>query len=206
MKISYRRAEPKDLAAFLSIRDELRPGQGNGGFLLGSDPDTYARYIREAIVWVCEKDGSVIGFVIALPDALFRQTEIWEKRHLLQADPALAPAMMTLLASEQHFVYLEQLAFRRSETRYAPALCLHLGRELFSGPCTILLATTVREPFLNTAAWPFLETTGGRIIGQVEEVYPAVGRLLSDVWMLTAADYHARIPGHPMYRRLFPDN
>ena len=206
MTIRFRHAEPRDLDAFLQIRDALQPGSGNGGFLLGSDPETYATYIREALVWVCERGDAVVGFAIALPDSLFRQTEIWDKRQLLQADPEQASAIQALLSTEQHFAYLEQLAFRRSDARYAPALCLHLGRELFSGPCSILLATTVREPFLNRAAWPFLEIAGGRIVGQVEEVYPRIGKLVSDVWMLRAEDYRQRIPFHPMYQRLFPDD
>ncbi|MCP4498488.1 MAG: hypothetical protein GY822_00780 [Deltaproteobacteria bacterium] len=52
----------------------------SGGFLLATEAAGYRQRITEGEVWVMD-DGEVQGSAIVLPDAAFRKSEVWTRRH-----------------------------------------------------------------------------------------------------------------------------
>lgn len=179
-----RAATAADVEPMLSVKRELaiRPeGEApGGGFLLGSSREQYAFLVEHAQVTVLEEaPGRLAGFAVALPDAVLRATELWARRESIRWEAASPEAL-----EGARVAYFDQLAVRpppRCRT-YAPALAVAALARLAESGHEHLFATVVREPVRNRASLPLLEAVGARKVGEIEEEYEGVGRVLSEVY------------------------
>ncbi|HEY7769888.1 hypothetical protein [Longimicrobium sp.] len=193
MKI--RPAQPGDVDGMLRIKRELKldstgdaPG---GGFLLGATREQYEFLVANAqVLALTDDDGVLGGFAIALPDGVLRATDVWARRRSIAWGDGDWDAL-----EDARVAYFDQLAMRpgpRHRT-YAPALALAALEQLAATGHHHLFATVVREPVMNLASPPLLQAIGAARVGTIDEDYPEVGRILSDVYHLalhpgTAAD------------------
>jgi len=178
--------------------EDPRPREG---FLLGSSAEAYAAHVDDpgVEVWILEQGGVVTGFAVCLGDAAFRASPLWAKRSLLRLD-ADAAGDLDGLASAR-LGYFDQLAV-------APGFSARLGAaplaaSAFSALCEAhsadwVLATTVVAPFQNEAAYGLLRRVGARRLGEVEETYPAVGTIISAVFVIPAQRAQAAITSQPL--------
>lgn len=180
-----RRALPGDVDALLEVKAELRlaPGEesASGGFLLGSSREQYVLLVERAEVHVLQdaSTGEVGGFVVALPDPVLRAGELWSRREAIRwegVDPGVLEGARV--------AYLDQMAVRtqRRYRTYAGALAVSALAELVRSGHQHLFATVVVEPVRNLASLPFLRALGARRVGEVEEEYEGVGRVLSGLY------------------------
>jgi hypothetical protein len=133
-------------------------------------------------VYVLEDDaGAVGGFAVALPDAVLRQTDVWARRREISWEGGGWDAL-----EADRVGYFDQLAVRpqRRFRIYAAVLAVSALRALVDAGHQHVFATVVREPVRNLASLPLLRAAGARRIGQIDETYPEVGRILSDVYHL----------------------
>lgn len=84
MKLKMRQARAGDEAGFYRIKKNLpMPRAANetaqGGFLLGTDIETYRFFIENAFVNVLENENGIVGFAVVLPDDLLRSSDLWKK-------------------------------------------------------------------------------------------------------------------------------
>ncbi|HET7461708.1 MAG TPA: hypothetical protein VFJ82_10700 [Longimicrobium sp.] len=185
--MKVRAARHADVAAMLDVKHALRldPARpAGGGFLLGASADTYAWYVRHAHVHVLEDgDGAIGGFAVALPDPVLRAGEVWARRREIAWEGGGWDALEAARVG-----YFDQLAVRprRRFRVYAAVLAASALRALVDGGHQHVFATVVREPVRNLASLPLLAAAGARRIGQIDETYPEVGRILSDVYHLAA--------------------
>lgn len=193
--MKMRPARPTDVEGMLRIKRELKldsagdaPG---GGFLLGATREQYEFLVASAqVLALVDDDGALGGFAIALPDTVLRATDVWARRRSIEWGGGDWDALES--ARVAYFDQLAVLPGQRHRT-YAPALALAaLGRLAETGH-QHLFATVVREPVMNLASPPLLHAIGAARVGSIEEDYPEVGRVLSDVYHLalhpgTAAD------------------
>ncbi|HYH80163.1 MAG TPA: hypothetical protein VEX86_10205 [Longimicrobium sp.] len=185
-----RRAIAADVDGLLAVKRELRldaaaAASPDGGFLLGASPERYAYYVEHADVRVLEDDnGGVAGFAVTLPDAVLRASDLWASRRSIAWDGGGWDEVEAVPVA-----YFDQLAVRpqRRLRTYAPALAFAALGVLAATGHRHVFATTVREPVFNRASHPLLTAAGARRVGEIEETYPEVGRILSDVYHLPLA-------------------
>lgn len=193
-----RRARLDDLEGMLAIKHALRMDAGSdttvrGGFLLGSSREQYRLFIEHASVMVLE-DGAgemLAGFAIALPDPIVRGSDLWARREVIawkEFDPTPV--------EHEPIAYFEQLAIlpERRYMLYAPALALAALQPLLDAGHRHLFATVVKEPIHNLAAVPLLAGMGARMVGEIDEEYDGVGRIVSELYYLDRSDPAARDP------------
>ena len=198
MNTIIRKAVPEDALSMVSIKNQLPlnftdGSVSTGGFLLGTDVATYQKYIKEAYCLVAESEGCVVGFGIIFPDTLLRESEIWHKRH--EVDwliylPDYEP---------QWLCYFEQLAFLKGHKRAVLVLAYNLVKWLFDLGYTTLFSTTVNKPILNLAAIPFIEVVAGKKVGNIDEIYPTIGHINSDIYLIEAAHFYQKTETHWLY-------
>jgi hypothetical protein len=197
MKSQIRIARPTDAPAFIAIKNQLSFTQtdgstSKGGFLLGTDIDTYRYYIDNAFCLVAEVNEEIVGFGIIFSDEMLRSSDVWNRRHL-------ANWFIDLSKYEHHrLCYFEQLAFLNGHRRLVISLAYHLVKWVFDIGYQTLLTTTVREPILNLAAIPFIKAVSGVHAGNIDEEYPLIGRIKSDIYLLEAASFYERTAKHPL--------
>lgn len=185
MKI--RPARPGDVDGMLRIKQELRldPAGGDapgGGFLLGATREQYEFLVANAQVFaLADEDGALGGFAIALPDPVLRATDVWTRRRSIAWGDGNWDAL-----EGTRVAYFDQLAVRpgRRHRTYAPALALAALERLAEKGHQHLFATVVREPVMNLTSPPLLHAIGAARVGTIDEDYPGVGRVLSDVYHL----------------------
>lgn len=197
--MKLRRARPEDAAHFVRVKEALPMPQAfeeavSDGFLLGTSEVTYREYIDSShCIVAMDGDDAVVGFGIVFPDAVLRASEVWEKRGA--ADWKTPPSSF----EDKRLCYFEQLAFLPGYKRAAIGTAYRLVHDSFVGSgAEVLVTTTVREPVLNRAALPFIAAAGGIHAGAIEEEYPLVGRILSDIHLIRREDFLARTPQHPL--------
>lgn len=172
----------EDVPAMIDIKESLTfAGQSEtsaeGGFLLGADEQGYMARISCGCSWVLDVDG-VKGFSIVLPDQALRMSELWHRRSDIQWSVTFDD-----LESKQ-LGYFDQLAVSKGSWRtHAPVLAITTILDFLSLNPDYLLSTTVLKPVQNLAAVPYLQYLGGNRVGQIDEVDPNVGQLLSEVWL-----------------------
>ena len=191
MPTRIRPARPDDAPALLEVKRALRltgTAPQRGGFLLGTTLEGYRAFIERDLVLVAE-DTSVVGFAIVLGHDTLTRSDLWARA--AQADLAV-PAEAVL--ARGRVAYVEQLAMLPGfEHRvYAKYLAFQALRDAFGRHATVF-TTVVREPIPNAAVLPFLEVTGFERVGRIEETYPEVGRVLSDIHALTLEAFAARL-------------
>lgn len=193
-----RKAIPEDAAAFVAVKEQLPLTQSDGstskgGFLLGTGEAEYRDYITSSWCMVAERANSVVGFGIILPDAVLRASDVWLRRHTADWRIELP------VYERQTLCYFEQFAFIRGHRRAAIALAYHLAKGAFDAGSETLFTTTVRKPVLNLAAVPFVMAAGGSLAGNIDETYPVVGPILSDIYVVHAEAFRRRAAIHPLY-------
>ena len=196
-RVRLRRAVPGDELAFLYIKSQLplvgADKTSTGGFLLGTDAQTYLRYIQTAHCLVSEFEGRIVGFGIILPDSLLRASDVWVRRYSANWDIDLPTY------ENQVLCYFEQFAFLKGHKRSAVALAYNLVKQAFEQGAEYLFTTTVNKPVLNLAAIPFIKAVKGIRGGTIDETYPLVGPINSDIWIVSARTYEEQVQAHPLY-------
>lgn len=183
--LHLRPARPDDVPGLLAVKRSLRmaPGAGEtsrGGFLLGADADAYRQAIHRASTWVLADADGVQGFAIVLPDPVFRAGPIFARRDRVRWR---LDDLDRLLAGR--LAYYDQLAVRRGgplHRRWGAALALAALWPVIETH-DHLVTTTVLAPVRNLAAVPYLKRVGGRPVGDLDEVYPEIGPLVSQLWL-----------------------
>ena len=192
MKI--RRARSSDVDGMLALKAALRFSESSGsssrgGFLLGTDAAGYHMRIEHGLTWVMD-DGQIKGFAIVLPDGTFRQSAVWRRRDQVRWSADRAELERSRLG------YYDQLAVtRQGGRRYGSALALTALVDLMQQGADYLVTATVTEPVENLAAVPYLRRLGGHTVGRLDEHYPAIGPLVSDIWVVPRAGYSAWMDG-----------
>ena len=189
-----RKARPEDAAALVRVKSQLPMPQeaatAGGGFLLGTDLAGYASFIAHDIVHVAEDPAmGIVGFAIVLRDATLRASELWAKRGLIDWQGMPMEALDTI-----PICYFEQLAVL-PEARfrvYAKHLALRSLAEAMRTH-TLACATVVAAPVRNLASRPFLQVAGFQLVGQIDEDYPVVGQICSDIFVLHKAEFISRL-------------
>lgn len=184
--MKMRPALPGDVEGMLRIKRELKldsagdaPG---GGFLLGATREQYEFLVASAqVLALTDDDDALGGFAIALPDTVLRATDVWARRRSIEWGDGNWDALES--ARVAYFDQLAVLPGRRHRT-YAPALALAALERLSTTGHQHLFTTVVREPVMNLASPPLLHAIGAARVGSIEEDYPEVGRVLSDVYHL----------------------
>lgn len=198
MKTKLRKATPADAKAFLYTKDQLPlaingTNTTTGGFLLGTDEATYLDYINTSYCLVAEENNKVIGFGIIFPDGKLRESDVWVRRHSATWHIDLAQYEL------QQLCYFEQFAFLTGHKRAAVALAYHITSWAFAMGHETLFATTVNEPVRNLAAIPFVNAANGIKAGNINETYPIIGHINSDIHLVEASNFYERAKAHPLY-------
>ncbi len=186
MSARLRPAQLGDIEAILAIKHALalrRDAATAGGFLLGSTAAEYAALVEHGIVEVLEQDGRVVGFATAVRDAVLRASELWQRRtHVRWC--GLDPEAVT----GEPLGYFDQLAVQPGVRARggAAALALRAVLRLLDDGHRHLFATTVVHPVRNRAAWGLFARIGWEVVGELDEVHPAIGSLRSAVHYVAA--------------------
>jgi hypothetical protein len=187
-----------DAQAFIDIKNKLPISNSEdetttGGFLLGTNIETYRFYIEQAFCLSLVNDEAVLGFGIVLKDAMVKQSELWEKRKLVDWTIDISAI------ESKKICYFEQLAFLKGNGQYSIAVAYRLLCKAFETH-DVLLTTTVEKPISNLAAVPYILGVGGKKIGSIDEIYPEVGDINSNVFMVTKADFYKYAKASSLYR------
>jgi len=180
---------PTDAEKFIEIKNRLSLKSQNqntsttGGFLLGTDLETYRFFIRNCYCLSCEVNNNFVGFGIVLPDNILKSTELWQKRNYVKLDFDLKEI------ENSNIIYFDQLAFLKGYSKLALATAYNLVKPAFENGAQYLLTTTVNKPVTNLAAVPFILNSGGKKIGSIDEHYPEVGSIVSDIYLLKADSF-----------------
>ena len=184
MKTKLRIAVEADAESFIEIKNqlsftEIKGESTTGGFLLGTDITTYKKYIANDYCLVVEKDSKIIGFGIVLRNEELKQSDIWAKRDL--ANWSIDIETFT----NKQVCYFEQLAFQKGHSREVLKLCYNIICWAFESH-TYLFTSTVKKPIFNLAAIPYILKSGGTLVGNINEVYPEIGLINSDIYKIDA--------------------
>lgn len=193
-----RRSVLNDAHHFISIKNKLpMPLDSNtttqGGFLLGTDFDTYKYYIKEGICYSALSLQAVVGFGIVLPNEVVRKSNLWSRRRA-------AGWNININELEQNNIaYFEQLAFLNGHRKLVLRLAYKMAKVAFEGGAEFILTTTVKEPIKNMASLPFIHVVGGKKIGSIKENYLVVGELVSDIYLISKTAFHQKVQELPYY-------
>ena len=180
----------------------LKTADGNtvrGGFLLGTDAATYRKYIEDAICFVADDDSRVVGFAIIFPDAMVRTSDVWERR-------GEASWYIDIAAWEtKQLAYFEQFAFLPGYRRAAVVLAYNIIKHVFVAGADALFTTTVHAPALNLAPLPFIAAAYGIKAGNINEVYPLIGHINSDIYLIEPTGFRSGVLQHSL-RSFFEAN
>lgn len=198
MKSRIRIAELQDAAAFVAIKDQLPIQRTDGstttgGFLLGTDLNTYEYYIENAFCLVAEVNNVIVGFGIIFPDEMLRSSDVWLRRK--QADWFIDLAFW----EDKKLCYFEQLAFLPGHKKQVILLAYNLVKWVFDLGYETLFTTTVKEPVLNLAAIPFINAVDGIKAGSIQEVYPKIGLINSDIYLIDSEAFDRKTKIHNLY-------
>jgi len=185
-----------DLEQILAIKRALSLGhvdQPRGGFLLGASPEGYRWLIERARVRVlaAPRPHDLIGFAVALDDPLLRASDLWARKAHIDWIPGFDVDQIAAAP----VAYFDQIAvIPGTRARYyGAALGLSLLAELLLAGHSNILATTVIAPIVNRAALAYLARVGARHVGQIHEIYPELGPLISAVHHISSADLLDRL-------------
>jgi hypothetical protein len=198
-KLRIARAE--DAESFVTIKHQLpfinvNGDTTTGGFLLGADLETYRHFILNDHCLVVEDQGQVVGFGIVLKDATVKQSDLWLRRTQASWEIDIDAY------AQRPIAYFEQLAFLKGYGRDVLRLCHNCLTWAFESGHRHMFATTVKEPVTNLAAVPFILRGGGKWVGNIDETYPLVGHIKSDIYKIDADDYLVRVQELPFFHFL----
>lgn len=198
MKSRIRIAESRDASSFVAIKDQLPIERSDGstttgGFLLGTDLATYQFYIENAFCLVAECDDEIVGFGIIFSDIMLRNSDVWLRRKQ-------ANWFINLSDWEDNkLCYFDQLAFLPGHKKLVILLAYNLVKWVFDLGYETLFTTTVKEPVLNLAAIPFINAVDGILAGNIAEIYPKIGLINSDIYLIEANSYDWKTKTHNLY-------
>ncbi len=183
--IKLRFAREDDLEQILSIKSKLTLSSNNndisrGGFLLGSTWEQYLFFVQKALVIVLEdvERHTLAGFAIGIPDQILRHTDLWQRKDNIQwLDPARENLENFKLGYFEQLAILPVPAYRF----YAPNLALAMVKVLFDQH-DYILTTVVYKPVQNLASISLLQKIGAQCLGYIEEEYPVIGRITSQIY------------------------
>jgi hypothetical protein len=198
MNSKIRLAAVEDAAAFLAIKNELPITRTDGtttrgGFLLGTDLQTYRQYIEQAYCLVAEVEGEVVGFGIVFGDSMLRNSDVWTRRREAKWFVDIEKY------EKKRLCYFEQLAFLPGHRKLVIALAYNLVKWVFELGHEVMLTTTVREPIVNLAAVPFIHAVSGIHAGNIDETYPTVGHINSDIYLVESENFFKYTEKHRLY-------
>lgn len=192
MKPNIRKSTLDDAHGFVRIKNKLPISKENkytkqGGFLLGTDYRTYKVYIENGHCLTAIVDDEIVGFGIILPHHLVKNSELWKKRHLVNWSINFNDI------EYKNVSYIEQLAFLKGNRKLSVILSYNLVKSVFDSGTDFILTTTVKKPIMNTAAIPYIKSIGGVKIGNIDEFYPTVGTINSDIYLIEKDTFHKKI-------------
>ena len=193
-----RKSIEQDAQYFVTIKNQLplpfdNQSTQTGGFLLGTNIDTYKFYIKNGNCLTATTNNQIIGFGIVLPNRFVKNSDLWNKRKSVNWTIDL----MDLENSNISFI--EQLAFLKGHNRSSMLLAYHLAKSAFDNDTEFLLTTTVVKPIFNSAAIPYINVIGGIKIGNIDEVYPVAGAINSDIYLIRKATFFESVKNLPFY-------
>jgi hypothetical protein len=208
MNIIIRKAQTRDAEAFLKIKEELKmplvQETAQGGFLLGTTFEQYRFFIENAFVRVLEdlEKKQIVGFSIILPDEVLRASELWQKKEMIKWNEFDASEF-----ESKKIAYYEQLAILPDAAyrRYSFLLAFSNAKDVIEAGHECMITTIVNYPVRNRAALPFLEAIGCIHIGEVEEKYPDVGRVHSDIYFVDKSRFVEKLQTHPIIKKVITD-
>jgi hypothetical protein len=192
-----RKATLADAPAIFSLKEKLPlrsdgDKTSKGGFLLGTTLEKYVEYINDAYCLVAENRDEIIGFGIIIPDEMLRDTEMWQKRNLVDWKVNISAYEPMKLS------YFEQFAFLPGNRRIAVRLAYNLVKKTFDSGAEALFTTTVHKPVKNLAAVPFIYSADGVFAGNIDEYYPIVGQINSDIYVMDRTAFANALVKHPL--------
>jgi len=192
MSRKIRKSTIKDAKHFINIKERLPLGTENnhseqGGFLLGTNIETYQFYINHGLCYTALVSNEIVGFGIILPNELVKQSELWEKRKTVEWSVNLSKL------ENSNIAYLEQMAFLKGYNKLILILSYNLLQAAFKNGADYILTTTVKKPVLNLAAVPLIKAAGGKLIGNIDELYPKVGEINSDIYLMEKIKFYESI-------------
>jgi hypothetical protein len=203
MSLKLRRARPIDAEAFIEVKrslpmpSELSETTG-GGFLLGTNLETYRFFIENTFLNVLDAGERIAGFAIVLPDPLLRSSEIWQQKDAIRWDN-FDPGRF----EDRPVCYFEQLAvLPASRYRFWGISLAYLTLCEAFETHDAMFATVVKEPVFNRAALPLIDDVGGQYVGEVDEVYPEVGRLVSRVYLIERDVFREKTARHRLLKKV----
>lgn len=201
MNQQIRRSIIEDAEHFLRIKENLplrtqNRDSNQGGFLLGTNLATYQLYIHHGTCLTAITADEIVGFGILLPNDIVKQSEIWEKRKTVKWTIDLA----TL--ENSNVAYIEQLAFLKRNRKLVLILSYNLVHSAFENGADYVLTTTVRKPVINMAAVPLIQAGGGRRVGNIDEVYPQLGPINSDIYIIEKTMFYQSVRKRIFYEFL----
>lgn len=188
MKI--RKATPNDVKDFINVKNQLpfkyTDGRTtSGGFLLGTNEVTYLKYITNDYCLVAENQDGIVGFGVMLKDESVKKSDVWTRRH-----QATWQIDITKYETKQ-ICYFEQLAFLKGHSRTVMSLAYNLACWAFEEGHSHLFTTTVKYPITNLAAVPYILKASGKKVGNIDEVYPIIGQINSDIYKIDTVEFYA---------------
>lgn len=191
-----RRAVRKDVAAFMKFKDKypmpLERNTSREGFLMGSSEKSYLKFVASDEVWVLEDvSGEAVGYAIVLRDETLRASSIWEKRKEIDWGEFSLESL-----ERGRTCFYEQLAIapNRRSLAYGGRLgikCLAMAMKDHDYSFT----TVVRKPVCNLASRGFVLAAGYHQVGTVEEDYPQLKAVVSDVFAMSREDFIHQMEG-----------
>lgn len=205
MSLILRPAKTGDETEFCRVKEQLPMPQAaqntttQGGFLLGTNAENYRFFIENAFTNVLEDQGKIVAFAIILPDALVRNSDLWQRKDEIAWQNFDAKKL-----AEAPLCYFEQLAvLPDSKYRfYGIALAFKTLETAFAAGHAAMFTATVKSPILNLAAVPYLENVGAQVVGTVNENIEGFGNLVSDVYFVERETFARTVAAHRLYRKL----
>ncbi len=203
MNLNLRRAKLIDAEQFINVKKSLPmptdlSETGRGGFLLGTNIETYRFFIENAYTNVLKNEGEIVGFAIILPDILLRNSELWQRKNEVRWDNFEAEQF-----EEKPICYFEQLAvLPGSKYRFFGVGLAYLTLLQAFESHEAMFTTIVKEPIFNQTSIPFLENVGGKCVGEVNEYLPEWGRLLSKVYFVERKVFYQTTAKHRLINRV----
>ncbi|RUA08224.1 MAG: hypothetical protein DSY82_07295 [Flavobacteriia bacterium] len=201
MKQKIRKSILQDAQHFVRIKNKLPLPKENkdttqGGFLLGTDINTYKFYIENGYCLTGVIKGKIVGFGILLPNQIVKSSELWEKRKKVNWTININDL------ENNNVSFIEQLAFLRGHRKLSLVLSYNLVKTGFDKGADFILTTTVQKPIINTAAIPYIKSIGGFKIGNIDEIYPKIGNINSDIYLIKKNSFYKKIKELSFYELL----
>ena len=123
---------------------------------------------------------------------MLRESDIWKRRNEATWDVDLS------IYETRKICYFEQLAFLPGHRRLVVALAYNLLKWTFDKGYNTVFTTTVKEPVLNLAAIPFINVLSGIKAGNINEEYPLIGHINSDIYLVESGNFYFNTANHSL--------